>query len=187
MVPTAGGIAVAPAASGGSNVMTMTSAHQSLGTSPLHAAKGPDVRQTGLQMVSSTLTPQMNSLNISNAASQQSHKLVTADTLITKTNQTVQSGEVIEAPQQALPIITVTASNRNYSVGGQQEVLKFKSPAPSRESCDEKTSSSQGTEKGASVSDVTVDRLHYRSVTFLASDNEVLLSGMILCHIALSK
>ena len=162
MVHTAGGIPVSPATSAGNNVMTTASAQQSFETPLFHPAKSP-----GLQLAPQalTLTPQMDNLNISSAASQLSQKLVAAETSIAKSNQTVQTVEAMEISQQISSTATVAEINRKYL-----------SPAQTRQSHDEKTSSSQVPEKETSAKAMAVDRENHRprTVTLLGSDNEVL-------------
>ena len=139
------------------------------------AAMSPDMTQTELQsapqlMNSSTVTPQMNVLNNSSIACQQSQKPVVADTFKPITNQTVRTVEAMETSQP----VAVAEYNRNYPAEGQQEVVKLNCPAQSRQSHDQKISSSQVTETGASASAVTIDKQQHRPVTLSASDNEVL-------------
>lgn len=183
MVP-AGGIVVAQPGSMGNKAVATVSDHQSLGKAVFHVAKGPDVRHTGLQMapqvmVSSTLTPQMNSLNISNATYQQSKETVTAEKSVAKRDQNVQT-EDTETLQQDHPMTTVAQSSRslpveysNKMVSAPQDDFRFKSPDQSR------PNSSQIMEKGAyaktasMVATATADRQQHRPA--VSSDPEVLL------------
>lgn len=135
MVPAAEGIAaVAQAASAGNNVKTKA-----------HLRKRSR-KARFLPMVSSTLTRQMDSLNISSAASQQSQKPVTTETSI-----------AIGSPN----VGTVAESNRHF--------------AQSRQPHSEKNSLSQVPEKGASASTRTVDRRQCRPETSFPSHNEVII------------
>ena len=136
MVPAAEGIAaVAQAASAGNNVKTKA-----------HLRKRSR-KARFLPMVSSTLTRQMDCLNISSAASQQSQKPVTTETSI-----------AIGSPN----VGTVAESNRHFAQSRQ--------PPHS-----EKNSSSQVIEKGASASSRTVDRRQCRPETSFPSHNEVII------------
>ena len=181
MVP-AGGIVVA--SSGGligGKALSTTPDHQSLGKTVFHVPKGQDVLQTGLPMapqamVTSTLTPEMNRLNISNATSQQSQKPVMAEKSIATKNQNIQT------EQQDPPMTTLAQSSRSlpveYSTANKttspQEDLRFKSPYQS-----ESMNSSQMIEKGASANTAitasraaaAADRHQHRPA--LSSDYEV--------------
>ena len=97
------------------DINSTASVHPSFGTAPCYAAKGLDVRQSGLQMVCSTLTPQMNSLNNSSVASQQSWIPITTDTSQTTSNQTVQTVEAMEASRQGLPIANMAQERNPWS------------------------------------------------------------------------
>ncbi|KAJ7383811.1 hypothetical protein OS493_025683 [Desmophyllum pertusum] len=151
-----------------------------------HVVKGPEVRQPGLPlapqvMVSSTLTPQMNSLHISSATSQQSQKPVIVEKSIGRRDQDAQTSENTETSQQAPTIITLGQSKRCYPVEYKtatelQEVGRFKTADQSRQSLDEKISSSHIMEKGACAYNTAMDRQHQRPAVSLTSDHESLLS-----------
>ena len=160
MVP-AGGIVVAQPRQIVNQAVTTVTDHQSLGKPVFHVVKGPDVRQTGLQitpqgMVSTTLTPEMNKLNISNAISQQSQKSVIGEKSVAKKDQNIQT-DGTETLQQDPPMRTLAQSSGRLpiefsfkTVSAPQDVFRFKSPADQlRQSNNEKTSSSVIMEKVA--------------------------------------
>ncbi|XP_078354207.1 uncharacterized protein LOC144638813 isoform X1 [Oculina patagonica] len=153
MVP-AGGIVVAQQGPIGNKAVSTVSDHQSLGNAVFHVAKGHDVRHTGLHIppqvvVSSTLTPQMNSLNISNATSQQPQKPVIGEKSIAKRDQNIQTDDT-ELLQQDHPMTKLAQSRRSLpvensykTVSAPQDDFTFKYPDQTR------LNSSQIMEKGA--------------------------------------
>ncbi len=183
MVP-AGGIVVAQQGPIGNKAVSTVPDHQSLGKAVFHVAKAPDVRHTGLHIppqvvVSSTLTPQMNSLNISNATSQQPQKPVIGEKSIAKRDQNIQT-DYTELLQQDHPMTKLAQSRRSLPVensykaaSAPQHDFRFKSPDQTRPNL------SQMTEKGtcahtASMATATAaDRQQHRPA--VSSDPEVFL------------
>ena len=188
MVPARGIVVAKP----GSNIedkatcISTASEQPSLGKAVFHVVKGPDARQPGLPlaprvMVSSLLTPQMNS---SSATSQQSQKPVIVEKSV-KRDQDAQTAETKETSQQAPTITTLGQSKRRYPVEYKtatelQEVVRCKSADQSRQSLGEKISSSQVTEKGACANNAAVDRQRQSPGVSLTSNYEVLLVYYII-------
>lgn len=141
MIPTAGGIPVAPAAIGGNNALNTVPAQQSLEMPLLPASNSP-----GLQSApqTSTLAPQLQSLNITSAPSQPSQNIVTAEASILGSSEALTTVDTTEISQ--LFSLTGPEGDRSDSVGEQQETEKFKSPDQEQPNV-EKTDSSQVAEK----------------------------------------
>lgn len=93
----------------GNNRMTTESPRKRLRTASFQAAKGSDVMQTEVQMVSSTLAAQKIGLNISRAAFQQSQKPVITATSIARQahDEKNSSSEVSETEGASVSAVTV--------------------------------------------------------------------------------
>lgn len=167
----------------GGKAISSASGHQSLEKTVFHVANGPGAWHTGLPIVSGltmipqTLTPQMNSLNISSATTQQLQKHASvAEKSTGVRNQDTQT-EATEIFQQVPPITTWQQSGKSHPVEYSnktlaQEGTKVKSPDQSRQSHNEKANSTQVMER-ACLNTADEGRQHHSSR--VPSDYEVFL------------
>ena len=146
MFPTAGGIPVAPAPTTGNNALNTVPAQQSLDMPILPTSNNPGL-QTALQ--ASTLTPQLQSLHISSASSQQPQNIVTPEALVLGSSEALTTVDTTEISQQLS--LTGAEGDRTDVEGGQQETENFKSPDHEEPNV-EKTDSSQVPEKESAES-----------------------------------
>ena len=164
----------------GGKAMSTASDHQKIGKTVFHVAKGPGAWHAGLPIASpmNMMVPQMNSLNISSATTQQLQKQGIAAEKSTRTRDQDTQTEATETFQQAPPITTWQQSGKSYPVEYldktlAQEGAKFKSSNQSRQSRSEKTNTSQVMEIGACLNATDEDRHHHSSRAL--SDYEVFL------------
>lgn len=176
-----------PGPIGRSTAISTASDHQSLRKTVFHVAKGPGAWHAGLpivpqmnMLVPQTLTPQLNSLNISSATTQQLQKPVIAAGKSTGIRDQDAQTEATETSQQAPPIMTLQERRRSFPVEYSNKITplpheggRFKSPDQTRQSHDAKTSSSQIKEKGACANTADVDG--HRHSSGVSSDYEVFL------------
>ena len=170
----------------GGKAISTASDHQSLEKTVFHVAKGPGAWHAGLPIVSGlamvpqTLTPQMNSLNISSATPQQMQKQVfSPEKSIGVRNQDTQT-EATETFQQVPPLTTWQQSGKSYPVEYSNKTLakegaKLKPPAQSRQSHSEKANTTQVMERACSN---TTDEGRQHCSSRVLSDYEVFLVMM---------
>ena len=123
MFPTAGGIPVAPAPTAGNNALNTVPAQQSLEMPILPTSNNPGL-QTAPQ--ASGLTPQLQSLHISSASSQQPQNIVTSEASTLGSSKAVTTLDITEISQQLS--WTEVEGDRNDLEGDHQETENFKSP-----------------------------------------------------------
>ena len=174
-----------PGVIGGKTIST-ASDHQSLGKTVLHVAKGQGAWHAGLPIVSpmnmivpQRLTPQLNSLNISSATTQQFQKqgVIAAEKSTGMRDQDTQT-DTTETFQQVLdsPRTMLQQGGKNYPVEYSKKTLaqegaRFESPDQSRLSHDEKTNTSWVMRKEAGLN--TADEGQRPHISRVSSDYEV--------------
>jgi len=182
-------------------IITTPSDQQFLGKAVFHIADGrTTARHAGLPlvaqsvphvMVSSTLTPQMNNLNISNAASAHSQKPVYLEKSTEKRDQSAQTEEnrdlservhlVTEVSQCDRDRVYAADSSKKAATGQQHVSSRF--PDQSKQSPDEeKCSSSSQAVQGSGCVDNAKDKHHNEPAGTSVSDHEVIF---FFCHFSL--
>ena len=174
-------------------IITTASDQQFLGNAVFHIADGRTAaRHAGLPLVaqsvphvivSSTLTPQMNNLNISNAAATHSHKPVYLEKSGEKRNQSSQTEENIDS-SECVHMVTAASQcdgdgsfpvdSSKKAATGQQHVA-FRFPDQSKQYLDEEKCSglSHSVERRAYV-DIAKDKRRNEPAGTAVSDQEVL-------------
>ena len=172
----------------GGKAISTASDHQSLGKTVFHVSKGQGAWHAGLPIVPPVnvivpqrLTPQLNSLNISSATTQQFQKqgVIAAEKSTGMRDQDTQT-DTTETFQQVLapPRTMLQQGGKNYPVKYSKKTLaqegaRFESPDQSRLSHDEKTNTSWVIRKEAGLN--TADEGLHPDISRASSDYEVFL------------
>lgn len=168
----------------GGKAISTTSDHQSLGKTVFHVAEGQGARHAGLpivppmnMIVPQRLTPQLNSLNISSATTQQFQKqgAIATEKSTGMRDQDTQT-ETTETFQQVASSRTMLQQDgKNYPVEFLKTTLalegaRFKSPDQPRQSHKEKTNTSWFIRKGADLN--IADEGRHPHISRVSSDYE---------------
>lgn len=171
----------------GGKAISTASDHQSLGKTVFHVAKGQGARHAGLpivpqmnMIVPQRLMPQLNSLNISSATTQQFQKqgAIATEKSTGIRDQDTQT-ETTETFQQVASSRTMLPQDgKNYPVEFLKKTLAlegatFKSPDQLRQSHEEKTNTSWFIRKGADLN--IADEGRHPHISRVSSDYEVFL------------
>lgn len=162
----------------GGKAISSASGHQSLEKAVFHVPKGPGAWHTGLPMVSGLpmvpqmLTPQMNSLNISSATTQQLQKHAFVAEKSTGVRHQDTQTEATDTFQQVPPITTWQQSGKSHPVEYSNKTLAKEGVKLKPQSHNEKANTIQVMER---VCSNTADEGRQHRSSRVLSDYEVFL------------